>query len=108
MATLRPAFCSSRAKTSTTGVLPVPPTVRLPTLMTWQPSVWWRKIPLRVQEQPQLGPRRYRCDELLQTQQQQADPPAAAPVAGPGRWIRPTRNRSIRSNRFGFIVRASP
>src|ERR1043166_9415697 len=44
MATCRPWSCSSRANFSTTGVLPVPPTVKLPIAMTWTPSVESRKI----------------------------------------------------------------
>src|SRR5579871_5919090 len=44
IATLRPASRSSRANFSTTGVLPVPPTVRLPMAMTWTPRVESRRM----------------------------------------------------------------
>src|SRR5581483_2404228 len=44
MATLRPSSRNSRANFSTTGVLPVPPTVRLPMAMTCTPSVESRRI----------------------------------------------------------------
>jgi len=45
---LRPASRSSRANFSTTGVLPVPPTVRLPMAMTWTPRVLSRKMRMFV------------------------------------------------------------
>ena len=50
MATLRPWSRSSRANFSTTGVLPVPPTVRLPMAMTCTPRVESRRMRDVVEE----------------------------------------------------------
>ena len=47
MATLRPRSRRDLARSSTTGVLPVPPTVILPTETTRVPRWCWRIQPLR-------------------------------------------------------------
>lgn len=57
---LPPRADRSLASFSTTGVLPVPPTVRLPTLMTGQPMRWERKTLERKNETRSNTMPRYR------------------------------------------------